>query len=31
MATGVGLGHKECYDCYWGRMRPHAMVDIAVS
>ena len=36
MATGVGLGHKECCDCYRGTLRPpdsisYAMVNVAVS
>ena len=26
MATGVGLGHKESFDCYRGRLRPQHML-----
>ena len=26
VATGVGLGHKECCNCYRGRLRPPDML-----
>ena len=33
MASVVGVGHKECYDCYRGRLRTNrdALVAIGVD
>ena len=31
MASGVGVGHKECCDCYRGRLRTNREAVMAIG
>ena len=31
MASGVGVGHKECCDCYMGRLRTTRDASVAIG
>ena len=31
MASGVGVGHKECFDCYRGRLRTTRDAVVAIG